>query len=90
MISFALQNTLSLIRPHLFIFCFYFCYSGRWVKKDYHNLCQSVMPIFSSESFILSGLTFRASLIALLEKNPPVMQERLVQFLGWEDLLEKG
>ena len=33
---------------------------------------------------------YRASLIAQLVKNPPAMQETLVQFLGWEDLLEKG
>ena len=32
----------------------------------------------------------RASLIAQLLKNPPAMQETPVQFLGWEDLLEKG
>ena len=31
----------------------------------------------------------RASLIAQLVKNPPAM-ETLVQFLGWEDPLEKG
>ena len=31
-----------------------------------------------------------ASLIAQLVKNPPTMQETLVQFLGWQDLLEKG
>ena len=31
-----------------------------------------------------------ASLVAQLVKNPPAMQETLVQFLGWEDLLEKG
>ena len=31
-----------------------------------------------------------ASLVAQLRKNPPAMQEALVQFLGWEDLLEKG
>ena len=31
-----------------------------------------------------------ASLIAQLIKNPPVMQETPVQFLGQEDLLEKG
>ena len=30
------------------------------------------------------------SLIAQLVKNPPAMQEILVQFLGQEDLLEKG
>ena len=31
-----------------------------------------------------------ASLIAQLVKNPPAMQENPVQFLGQEDLLEKG
>ena len=31
-----------------------------------------------------------ASLIAQLVKNPPAMQETPVQFLDWEDLLEKG
>ena len=31
-----------------------------------------------------------ASLIAQLVKNPPAMQETSVQFLGQEDLLEKG
>ena len=31
---------------------------------------------------------FRVSLVAQLVKNP--MQETLVQFLGWEDLVEKG
>ena len=31
-----------------------------------------------------------ASLVAQLVKNPPAMQETLVQFLGQEDLLEKG
>jgi len=30
------------------------------------------------------------SLIAQLVKNPPAMQETLVQFLGQEDPLEKG
>ena len=28
--------------------------------------------------------------IAQLVKNLPAMQESLVQFLGWEDALEKG
>ena len=31
-----------------------------------------------------------APLIAQLIKNPPAMQETLVQFLGWEDRLEEG
>ena len=32
----------------------------------------------------------RTSLVAKLLKNLPAMQETLVQFLGWEDPLEKG
>ena len=32
----------------------------------------------------------QASQVAQLVKNPPAMQETLVQFLGWEDPLEKG
>jgi len=31
-----------------------------------------------------------AYLIGQLVKNPPARQETLVQFLGWEDPLEKG
>ena len=33
--------------------------------------------------------SLRATLIAQLVKNPPAMQETPVQFLGWEDPLEK-
>ena len=33
---------------------------------------------------------YRASLIAQLVKKPPEMQETPIQFLGWEDPLEKG
>ena len=37
------------------------------------------------------GLThLRVSLIAQLVRNLPVMQETFIQFLGREDLLEKG
>ena len=32
----------------------------------------------------------KAYQIDQLVKNPPAMQETLVGFLGWEDLLEKG
>ena len=34
--------------------------------------------------------SWRASLVTLLVKNPPAMQETLVRFLGWEDPLDKG
>ena len=40
-------------------------------------------------SFLRSGYV-NASLIVQLVKNPPAMQETLVQFLDWEDPLEKG
>ena len=32
----------------------------------------------------------RASLVAQLVKNLPAMQETCVQYLGWENPLEKG
>ena len=32
----------------------------------------------------------KASLVDQLVKHLPAMQETQVQFLGWEDLLEKG
>ena len=35
-------------------------------------------------------LLYFFTLIAQLVKSPPAMQETLVQFLGQEDLLEKG
>ena len=35
-------------------------------------------------------VTFGASLVAQLVKNPPAMQETPVRFLSQEDLLEKG
>ena len=38
---------------------------------------------------VLYHLVFRASLVAHMVKNPPVMQEAWVQSLGWEDSLEK-
>ena len=34
-VSFVVQKLLSLIRSHLFIFVFYFHYSGIWVKEDF-------------------------------------------------------
>ena len=42
------------------------------------------------ELFLPSSANVWASLIAQLVKNPLAMQETWVQFLGWEDHLEKG
>ena len=36
------------------------------------------------------GIGNKAEVDVFLEQNPPAMQETLVQFLAWEDLLEKG
>ena len=60
MVFFALQKVLSLIRPHLFIYVFIFITLGSGSKRSCYDFCQSVLPIFSSKSFIVSGLTFRS------------------------------
>ena len=44
----------------------------------------------SDHSWLFKCFVFFNTLIAQLVKNPPVMQETLVQFLGREDPLEKG
>ena len=44
---------------------------------------------FLIEDLAISTKTIWASLIAQLVRNLPVVQETQVQFLGWEDLLEK-
>ena len=59
MVSFAVQKLLSLIKSHLFIFVFISVALGGGSKKIL--LCfmsKSVFPMFSSKSFIVSGLTF--------------------------------
>ena len=38
-VSFVVQKLLILIRSHLFIFCFSFHYSGRWVIEDPAVIC---------------------------------------------------
>ena len=63
MVSFAVQKLLSLIRSHLLIFCFYFHYSRRRVKKDPAAICVKACSVFFSKSFIVSGLLFRPSTV---------------------------
>ena len=50
----------------------------------------SVTLLYSSANDAMLTLTFLASLIAQLVRNPPARQETPVLFLGWEDPLEKG
>ena len=54
-------------------------------ESPFENLCDWTCINPGCSQFITE-----ASLIAQLLKNLPAMQETPVQFLGWEDLLEKG
>ena len=45
---------------------------------------------YTKEELVVHMAILRASLVAQLIKNPPAIQETTVQFLGWEDPLEKG
>ena len=58
MVFFAVQKLLSLIRSNLFIFAF-ISFRGRSHKTTLLYV-KSVLPVFSSSSFIVSGLTFRS------------------------------
>ena len=61
MACFAVQKLLSLTRPHFLIFVFIFITLGDYPKWYccLTYLCQSVLPVFLSVSFIVSSLTFR-------------------------------
>ena len=59
--------------------------------------CAIFIFLWTNENFVMIyALVFGqesedfTSLVAQLVKNPPAIQETPVQFLGWEDLLEKG
>ena len=59
MVSFDVQKLLSLIRFHLFIFVFIvITLGGRSEKILLLFMSEGVWPIFSSKSFIVSGLIF--------------------------------
>ena len=56
MISFAMQKFLSLFRSQLFIFA---SISFIWGDRLCQTIYVSVLPMFSSRSFMVSGLAFR-------------------------------
>ena len=60
MVSFAVQKLLSLIRSHLFIFTFIAFASGNRSKKNIATIYVKECSMFSSRSFMVSGLTFRS------------------------------
>ena len=59
-VSFAVQKLLSLIKPHLFTFVFISITLGGGQRWSWCDVCQSVLPTFSSKSFMVSGLTFKS------------------------------
>ena len=59
MVSYAVQELLSLVRTHWFV-CFYFFCLGDWSKKLLPWFTsENVLLIFSSRSFMVPCLTFR-------------------------------
>ena len=46
----------------LIYFCFCFLWPRRLIPKNCYYLCQSVLPVFSSRSFMVSGFTFKYSI----------------------------
>ena len=61
MVSFAVQKLLNLIRSHLFIIVFISFTLGDKAKKiSLWFISKSVLPMFSSRSFMVYGFTFRS------------------------------
>ena len=68
------------------------------MTNDFEHIFLDLLAVYISSSTVCSSLLplldclflVGDSLVAQLVKNPPAVQETLVQFLGWEDLLEQG
>ena len=60
------------------------------VPRDIHCLSTKAWPHIWKHLLLQSSLCSSASLVFQLVKNLPGMWENWVQFLGWEDPLEKG
>ena len=56
-----------------------------WYSHLFQNFPQFA-AIHTVEGF---GIVNKAEVDVFLEQNPPALEETLVQFLGWEDPLEK-
>ena len=59
-VSFVVQKLLSLVKSHLFMFVFISITLGGESKRILAALYVSVLPMFSSKSFTVSGLMFRS------------------------------
>ena len=60
MVSFAVQKLYSSVKSYLFIFVFIFITLGDGSKKMLRFVSKSILPVFSSNSFIVSSLIFRS------------------------------
>ena len=60
MVSFVVQNLFSLISSHLFIFIIFNTLGVGSKKILLQFISESVLPMFSSNSFIVSSHTFRS------------------------------
>ena len=61
MVSFAVQKLLRFIMSHLFIFvCIFITLGGGSKMILLQFMYESVLPMFSSKSFIVPDLTFRS------------------------------
>ena len=87
MVSFAVQKFLSLIRSHLFIFVFIsITLEDRLKRLMLWFMSESVLPMFSSNSFVGSGLTFLKSIYHTVRKlSSPCRNSR-----AWESQLALG
>ena len=62
-VSFVVQKLLILIRSHLFVFAFISNILGGGSQRILlWFMLESILPMFSSRNFIVSGLTFRSGL----------------------------
>ena len=61
MVSFIVQKPFSLISSHLFIFAFVaLAWGDRSKKILLRPVSERLLPMFSSRSFVVSGLTFKS------------------------------
>ena len=67
---------------------YFFNWLKVWLVKEYLRV--SCWIFFLFVFFFFSKTILGASLVDQIVKNPPAVEETRVQFLGWEDTLEKG
>ena len=87
MVSSAVQKLLSLIKSHLFVFVFIsITLEDRLKRLMLWFMSESVLPMFSSNSFVGSGLTFLKSIYHTVRKlSSPCRNSR-----AWESQLALG